>query len=112
MIVFIGLDTFSGGLWMRIGSADHRFWFYILRRYRASAKRFKDVMESKTYLNVSVPQLKDELRRRGATTRGRKADLIERYNFCVSDIVIFSRPSYLNKIATKCIMQTTHVMAL
>nr|XP_022307572.1 uncharacterized protein LOC111113571 [Crassostrea virginica] len=36
------------------------------------------VMESETYLNVSVPQLKDELRRRGATTRGRKADLIER----------------------------------
>ena len=29
---------------LQIGSADHRFWFYILRRYRASAKRFKDAL--------------------------------------------------------------------
>lgn len=35
-------------------------------------------MENK-YAKFSVPQLKEELKRRGATTRGKKADLLERY---------------------------------
>ncbi|XP_062605687.1 uncharacterized protein LOC134267501 [Saccostrea cucullata] len=35
-------------------------------------------MESETYLKLTVPQLKEELRKREATTRGRKADLIKR----------------------------------
>ena len=35
-------------------------------------------MESETYLKLSVPQVKDQLWRRGAATRGTEADLIER----------------------------------
>ena len=32
------------------------------------------------YLHLKITDLKEELKKRGATTRGRKADLIERYS--------------------------------
>ncbi|XP_056005265.1 uncharacterized protein LOC125664437 [Ostrea edulis] len=35
-------------------------------------------MERETYVKFSVSRLKDELKKKGATTRGRKADLIDR----------------------------------
>ena len=46
-------------------------------------------MESEKYNNLTVSQLKDELQRRGATTRGKKADLIDRLVFLFVVGIIF-----------------------
>jgi hypothetical protein len=46
-------------------------------------------MENEKYNNRTVSQLKDELQRRGATTRGKKADLIDRLVFLFIKGIIF-----------------------